>query len=188
MELAVNRRYSGCCMRCVVAARDYMKQLWETWDRPFLERPATLVRGRSAAEPNLMNTVVFLVETAQTVSILFVNYKGQPWMKGLTENRALFFSVFIMSGSMVAAAWEVFPEINALIHLSPFPNDSFRWRIMALVFTTLFGTFLWDRACVAMFAPDIFAAMVDSARRTTFKDTGLDALWAHAGPGRRNIM
>jgi len=136
--------------------QDYMAQLWATWDRPFL--------------PNLMNTVVFLVETAQTVSILFVNYKGQPWMKGLTENRALFFSVFIMSGCMVAAAWEVFPEINALVHLSPFPNDSFRWRIMGLVFTTLFGTFLWDRACVAMFAPDIFQAMVASARSTTFKD------------------
>lgn len=135
---------------------DYMAQLWATWDRPFL--------------PNLMNTVVFLVETAQTVAILFVNYKGQPWMKGLTENRALFFSVFIMSATMVAAAWEVFPEINALVHLSPFPNDSFRWRIMGLVFTTLFGTFLWDRACVAMFAPDIFRAMVDSAKSSTFKD------------------
>jgi hypothetical protein len=28
-----------------------------------------------------MNTVVFLVETSEIVAILFVNYKGRPWMK-----------------------------------------------------------------------------------------------------------
>ena len=42
------------------------------WSKPFM--------------PNLMNTVVFLVETSQLVAVLFVNYKGRPWMKGLTEN------------------------------------------------------------------------------------------------------
>lgn len=117
-----------------------------------------------------MNTVVFLVETAQTVAILFVNYKGQPWMKGVTENRALFLSVFCVAGSVAAAAWEFQPELNALIHLSPFPNDHFRWTIMSLVSLTLVGTFIWDRLCVAFFAPEIFKAMVDSAKKTTFKN------------------
>jgi hypothetical protein len=37
------------------------------WTRPFL--------------PNLMNTVCFLVETSEVIAILFVNYKGRPWMK-----------------------------------------------------------------------------------------------------------
>lgn len=126
------------------------------WMQPFL--------------PNLMNTVVFLVETAQTVAILFVNYKGQPWMKGVTENRALFLSVFCVAGSVAAAAWEFQPELNSLIHLSPFPNDHFRWTIMSLVALTLVGTFIWDRLCVAIFAPEIFKAMVDSTKKTTFKN------------------
>jgi cation-transporting ATPase 13A1 len=39
------------------------------WQQPFL--------------PNLLNTVVFLVETSQIISVLFVNYKGRPWMKVL---------------------------------------------------------------------------------------------------------
>ena len=30
----------------------------------------------------------------QCVAVLLVNYKGRPWMKGLTENHALFLSVF----------------------------------------------------------------------------------------------
>jgi cation-transporting ATPase 13A1 len=135
---------------------DWSASMMEMWFQPF--------------KPNLMNTVVFLVETAQTVAILFVNYKGQPWMKGVTENRALFLSVFVMSGSIAAAAWELSPEINELIHLSPFPNDRFRWSVMGLVFLTLVGTLVWDRICVAIFAPQIFKAIVDSARKTTFKD------------------
>mmetsp|Transcript_26365 Transcript_26365/g.43010 ORF Transcript_26365/g.43010 Transcript_26365/m.43010 type:complete len:242 (-) Transcript_26365:59-784(-) len=135
---------------------DWTQYAMSAWTQPFL--------------PNLMNTVVFLVETAQTVAILFVNYKGQPWMKGVMENRALFLSVLTVAGSVAAAAWEFQPQLNELIHLSPFPNDEFRWKVMALVGLTLLGTFLWDRLCVLFFAPEIFKAMVDSAKRTTFKD------------------
>lgn len=40
---------------------DWTTYALNMWQQPFL--------------PNLMNTVVFLVETAQTVAILFVNYK-----------------------------------------------------------------------------------------------------------------
>eukprot|EP00930_Biecheleria_cincta_P038547 TRINITY_DN26478_c0_g1_i1.p1 TRINITY_DN26478_c0_g1~~TRINITY_DN26478_c0_g1_i1.p1 ORF type:complete len:1488 (+),score=365.22 TRINITY_DN26478_c0_g1_i1:27-4466(+) len=136
--------------------QDWTAMAMAMWTQPFL--------------PNLMNTVVFLVETAQTVAILFVNYKGQPWMKGVTENRALFLSVFLVAGSVAAAAWEFQPQLNALIHLSPFPNDHFRWTIMSLVGLTLVGTFIWDRFCVAIFAPEIFKAMIDSTKKTTFKN------------------
>jgi len=137
------------------AEQDWTAMVFELWTQAFL--------------PNLMNTVVFLVETAQTVAILFVNYKGQPWMKGVVENRALFLSVFVVAGSVAAAAWELSPELNGLIHLSPFPDDKFRWGIMSLVGLTLVGTFIWDRLCVAIFAPEIFNAMVQSAKQTTFK-------------------
>lgn len=136
------------------------------WMRPFL--------------PNLMNSVVFLVETSQNVSVLAVNYKGQPWMKGLLENRPLFLSVFALVIGMVVCAWEVVPEANALIHLTPFPGDDFRYRIISVVLVSIFGTFLWDRLCVLVFSPDIFGAMWQSAATTTlekdiipvFKDCG----------------
>eukprot|EP00437_Effrenium_voratum_P047356 CAMPEP_0181535626 /NCGR_PEP_ID=MMETSP1110-20121109/74358_1 /TAXON_ID=174948 /ORGANISM="Symbiodinium sp., Strain CCMP421" /LENGTH=178 /DNA_ID=CAMNT_0023667023 /DNA_START=41 /DNA_END=574 /DNA_ORIENTATION=+ len=109
---------------------DWTTYALNMWQQPFL--------------PNLMNTVVFLVETAQTVAILFVNYKGQPWMKGVMENRALFLSVVVVAGSVAAAAWEFQPHLNALIHN--------------------LGQF-----CVYLFASEIFKAMVDSAKKTTFR-------------------
>jgi cation-transporting ATPase 13A1 len=136
--------------------KPFTDQLLDMWLSPFL--------------PNLMNTVVFLVETAQTVAVLMVNYKGQPWMKGLLENRPLFFSAFVVAGAIVAAAWEFSPEANALLHLSPFPSDAFRWKVMGLVTCTLFGSFFWDRFCLAVFGRENFRATLEAASKTTFKN------------------
>ena len=63
------------------------------WATPFL--------------PNLLNTCVFLVETSQMVAVLLVNYKGRPWMKGLSENHALFLSLFLSIGGVCLCAWNV---------------------------------------------------------------------------------
>jgi cation-transporting ATPase 13A1 len=126
------------------------------WSTPFL--------------PNLLNTAVFLVETSQMVAVLLVNYKGRPWMKGLLENHALFLSLFLSVAGVVVCAWNVVPAANALIHLAPFPDDAFRWQIVGLVLLSLAGTFLWDRLCTVLFAPEIAKAMADDARKTTFTD------------------
>ena len=82
--------------------------------------------------------VVFLVETAQIIAVLFVNYKGRPWMKGVcsredlpqssccwclncdpfrlhfkvTENHALFLSVFFCVIGVAICAWGVFPQVG----------------------------------------------------------------------------
>jgi len=135
---------------------DWMASAMAMWTTPFM--------------PNLLNTCVFLVETSQCIAVLLVNYKGRPWMKGITENHPLFLSVFACVAGCAACAWGAFPELNALIHLEAFPNDDFRWRVMALVATSLLGTFLWDRLCVAIFAPDIFKAMLDEAKGMSLQD------------------
>jgi len=129
---------------------------WTMWEKPFL--------------PNLMNTVIFLVETSQIIAILFVNYKGRPWMNGLMENHSLFLSIFLCVALVATCAWGYFPQLNTLIHLEPFPDDIFRWQVMGLVFASLVGTFIWDRIIVSLFAKPIFRAMLDSAGQTRIKD------------------
>lgn len=121
-------------------------------------------------KPNLLNTVVFLVQTAQTMSVFFVNYKGRPWMNGLLENHALFLSLFIAIGSVAVCAWEVFPILNDMLQLEPFPDNQFRVTVMILVIASIFGTFLVDRVVTAIFAPDVFRAMLSSAQETTIRD------------------
>ena len=135
---------------------DYMASLMAVWTTPFM--------------PNLLNTAVFLVETSQCIAVILVNYKGRPFMKGMLENHPLFLSVFATVAGCVCCAWGIFPEFNALIHLEPFPDDAFRYRIIFLVVASLFGTFAWDRLCTAVFAPRIFAAMLDEAKSTTPAD------------------
>lgn len=126
------------------------------WSAPFL--------------PNLMNTVIFLVETSQIIAILLVNYKGRPWMLGVTENHALALSLFVTIGGLVTCAWGVSPELNRLIHLEEFPDDNFRYQVIALVGISLAGTFLWDRLITMIFSPKIFKAMLDEAKATTVAD------------------
>mmetsp|Transcript_44325 Transcript_44325/g.73934 ORF Transcript_44325/g.73934 Transcript_44325/m.73934 type:complete len:1591 (+) Transcript_44325:133-4905(+) len=138
------------------AAAEEDWDFWSMWEKPFL--------------PNLMNTVIFLVETSQIIAILFVNYKGRPWMNGLMENHSLFLSIFLCVTLVATCAWGYFPQLNTLIHLEPFPDDHFRWQVMGLVGASLVGTFLWDRIIVAIFARPIFQAMIDSAKSTRLKD------------------
>ncbi|KAL1529584.1 hypothetical protein AB1Y20_000527 [Prymnesium parvum] len=135
---------------------DYMASFLSMWMAPFM--------------PNLLNTCVFLVETAQCVAVLLVNYKGRPWMKGITENHALFLSVFACVVGCAACAWGVFPELNKMIHLEAFPDDAFRFKVMGLVGLSLAGTFIWDRLCCAIFAPRIFQATLDEAKALTIAD------------------
>ena len=126
------------------------------WQAPFL--------------PNLLNSVVFLVETSQMISVFFANYKGRPWMKGMLENHPLFLSVFLCIAGVVVASWEMVPQLNEAIQLAPFPNDAFRYKVVALVVATIAGTFCWDRFCTFMFAPKVFRAMMDEASKTSLKD------------------
>ncbi len=82
-------------------------------------------------------------------------------MKGVLENHALFLSLFLCGGGVGFCAWGIRPDINAMIHLAEFPNDEFRWRVIALVTTSFVGTFVWDRICTFMFSRHIFNAMAE---------------------------
>jgi len=118
---------------------------------------------------NLLNTCCWLVETSQQVSVIFVNYKGRPWMKGLLENQPLFLSLFICIGMVAICAWGVVPYINTTLNLVVVPQE-LRMQVMGTLLTSLVGTFIWDRLMVAVFAPHIFKAQLDEVKSTRFAD------------------
>ena len=135
---------------------DYIAEMLMLWNSPF--------------KPNLLNTCMFLVETSQIMAVLFVNYKGRPWMLGMVENHALFLSLFICVGALLFATFEVLPGLNQLIHLHEFPGNEFRLKIISIVSMTLFGTFAWDRLVTAIFAPKTFKAQLEQALETRIDD------------------
>jgi len=114
--------------------------------------------------PSLLNTVVFLVTTAQQVSVMFVNYKGRPFMQGITENPAFLWSVALTGGGAFVCAFERAPELNKALKLVSMPNDDFRWRVLQLLALSTVGAFVWDRLCLLIFAPKVFRAALAASR------------------------
>lgn len=118
---------------------------------------------------NLLNTCCWLVETAQQVSVIFVNYKGRPWMKGLLENQPLFLSLFSCIAMVAVCAWGILPWLNDLLNLEVVPEE-LRMKVIFTLLLSLVGTFVWDRLMVAVFAPHIMAAQLEEAKAVTWKD------------------
>ena len=124
----------------------------------------------SSHKPNLLNTMVFLVETAQQVAVMLVNYKGRPWMKGVTENPGLLYSLAGCVAGVTAAAWEIVPQLNEYLGLVPLPDDATRYTLLGLIAATLVGSLVWDRLCVLVFAPRIFKSQVDEIAALSIGD------------------
>ena len=114
--------------------------------------------------------MVFLVETAQQVAVMLVNYKGRPWMKGVTENPGLLYSLAGCVAGVTAAAWEIVPQLNEYLGLVPLPDDATRYTLLGLIAATLVGSLVWDRLCVLIFAPRIFKSQVDEIAALSIGD------------------
>ena len=108
-------------------------------------------------KPNLLNTVMFLVKTAQQVAVLVVNYKGRPWMQGATENKALFLACFLCGGGLFLCSSGAVPALNEFLELMVLPGD-LRVKVFIMLFLSSVGAFLLDRAILFMFAREIFIA------------------------------
>lgn len=118
---------------------------------------------------NLLNTCCWLVSTSQSIAVIMVNYKGRPWMKGVLENQPLFLSLFLCTALVAICAWGLIPYLNEVLNLVVVPED-LRPVVMVVLFVSLVGTFLWDRLMTMIFAPEIFRALVEEAKSTTFND------------------
>ena len=121
-------------------------------------------------KPNLLNTIVFLVETAQQVAVMLVNYKGRPWMRGATENPGLLYSLVACAAGVIVAAWELIPQLNSTLGLVPLPSDEMRYKLLSILAVTLVGSFVWDRLCLAIFAPHIFMSQIRELASLRFSD------------------
>merc|ERR1719353_1896896 len=66
---------------------------------------------------NLLNTCCWLVESSQQIAVIFVNYKGRPWMKGVLENQPLFLSLFACIVLVTICARGDIPYLNEILNL-----------------------------------------------------------------------
>jgi len=72
--------------------------------------------------PNTLNTCTFLISVLATVNTFAVNYRGEPFVEPLRENKMLWRSLQLCYVILFACALEVFPPLNDLFQLAEFPN------------------------------------------------------------------
>ncbi|KAG6619896.1 P-type ATPase (P-ATPase) Superfamily [Phytophthora cinnamomi] len=118
-------------------------------------------------QPNVMSTVIFLINGVQTVSVCAVNYKGRPFMKPMTENPGLLYSLGISIVGVFLLCTERMPMFNKVLQIVPMPDPRFTRILTGLLTLEVLGAFVWDQICLLVFAPKIFIA---SMRALTFKD------------------
>lgn len=118
---------------------------------------------------NLLNTCCWLIETSQQVAVIFVNYKGRPWMKGILENQPLFLSLILCTALVAICAWGAIPQLNTLLNLEVLPEE-LRPTVMIVLFVSLIGSLLWDRLMVFIFARHIHDAQLEEVKATTLAD------------------
>eukprot|EP01126_Amoeba_proteus_P053652 TRINITY_DN6553_c0_g1_i2.p1 TRINITY_DN6553_c0_g1~~TRINITY_DN6553_c0_g1_i2.p1 ORF type:complete len:195 (+),score=45.30 TRINITY_DN6553_c0_g1_i2:50-586(+) len=116
-------------------------------------------------EPSLLNTVVFLVSTVQSVSVFVVNYKGRPFMQSLTTNGALLYSLGLCGLGVFIASTEAMPVFNKILQCVPFPNEEFTNTIFCILIFNVVSTFLWDLFMNLVFTPQILFTCLRSISR-----------------------
>uniref|UniRef100_A0AAV1TWU3 P-type ATPase A domain-containing protein n=1 Tax=Peronospora matthiolae TaxID=2874970 RepID=A0AAV1TWU3_9STRA len=118
-------------------------------------------------QPSVLSTVIFLINGVQTVSVCAVNYKGRPFMKPMTENPGLLYSLGISIVGVFLLCTERMPVFNKVLQIVPMPDPRFSRILTGLLTLEVLGAFAWDQICLLVFAPKIFMA---SMRALTFKD------------------
>lgn len=108
--------------------------------------------------PNVMSTVIFLVNGVQTVSVCAVNYKGRPFMKSMTENPGLLYSLGLSLVGVFLLCTESMPLFNKVLQIVPMPDPRFARLLTGLLALDVLGAFVWDQLCLLVFAPKIFLA------------------------------
>lgn len=102
-------------------------------------------------KPNLLNSTMFLIECAMTISCFLVNHRGHPFMESLSENRGLAICIALLSGITVFSALEVSPEWNAFFELVPMPSPTFRYTLVGIMAADLILAWVLDRVICLIF-------------------------------------
>ena len=88
-------------------------------------------------EPNVINSVMFLLTWAMQTTTFAVNYHGEPFMLALADNKHLHRGLMISYAAAFAGAMELLPDLNDLLQLVPLPTPELQqWLVFILVADT----------------------------------------------------
>ena len=98
-------------------------------------------------KPTLLNSVVFMMSTLVTATTFAVNYRGEPFMKSIRQNRPMFYALIVLVGLVFYFAFEVDPETNEYFEIVKMPSEDFKQAFIQLLVVDLGGSFLIETVC-----------------------------------------
>jgi len=99
---------------CIIIATDVSLAFVDPYDPSIIPD--------ASFNPNVLNSCTFLLTMLATVNTFLVNYRGKPFMQDLRDNKLLWKSCQVCYAVLFACSLEVFPPLNDLFQLAPFPE------------------------------------------------------------------
>ncbi|KAK7094549.1 endoplasmic reticulum transmembrane helix translocase-like [Littorina saxatilis] len=101
-------------------------------------------------EPNILNTTVYIISMSLQVSTFAVNYKGEPFMESLRENKPLLYSLMFSCCGIITLASGIIPDISQQFQIIELPSE-FRNTVLLVVCGDILAAFLVDRTYQFLF-------------------------------------
>ncbi|XP_041968450.1 endoplasmic reticulum transmembrane helix translocase [Aricia agestis] len=108
-------------------------------------------------QPDLLNSTVYIISMALQISTFAINYRGEPFMEGLRDNRPLLWSVVVSGGAVFALATGVLPDLSNMFEIVYFPPD-YRLIVVQVLIADMVFAYLVDRICLWTFGDGRVAA------------------------------
>ncbi|CAG9121353.1 unnamed protein product [Plutella xylostella] len=100
--------------------------------------------------PDLLNSTVYIISMALQISTFAINYRGEPFMEGLRENKPLLYSIVVSGGVVLALAAGALPDLSSMFEIVYFPPD-YRVILVQVLIADMVFAYLVDRACLWLF-------------------------------------
>ncbi|XP_063838931.1 endoplasmic reticulum transmembrane helix translocase [Ostrinia nubilalis] len=100
--------------------------------------------------PDLLNSTVYIISMALQISTFAINYRGEPFMEGLRDNKPLLYSIVVSGGAVLALAAGVFPDLSNMFEIVDFPLD-YRVILVQVLIADMLFAYLVDRLCLWLF-------------------------------------
>ncbi|CAG4968673.1 unnamed protein product [Colias eurytheme] len=101
-------------------------------------------------QPDLLNSTVYIISMALQISTFAINYRGEPFMEGLRDNKPLLYSILISGGAVLALAAGIFPDLSNMFEIVYFPPD-YRLILVQVLIEDMLFAYLADRVCLWLF-------------------------------------
>ncbi|KAL3282728.1 hypothetical protein HHI36_005899 [Cryptolaemus montrouzieri] len=98
-------------------------------------------------QPNIVNSTVYIISMALQIATFAINYRGNPYMESIRQNKALLYSILGSGGVVLALTLGILPDLSAQFEIIDFPPD-FRIILLQVLFADFFFSYLVDRLCL----------------------------------------